>query len=190
MAYSDQIRTRAVQLYEEEALSPPRIIETLLEEYEELAVRYPAEDTIRRWVARSRGVIPKPKAEMKVKPRPAWVDGNLQRDIRRSFGPQFLEEATDAYSKLLTTYIVQIHSIGFTPHQPLYGAGPKAEFRTKYQEFFHSLALEDGDFDALEKELEQAHHSGNQEWAWQVRQRLVEHLRGYCRPRSVTRTRD
>lgn len=90
MAYSDQVRTRAVQLYEEEALSPPRVIETLLEEYEELAVRYPAEDTIRRWVARSRGVIPKPKAEVKVKPRPAWVDGKPLRDIRRSYGPQFL----------------------------------------------------------------------------------------------------
>ena len=38
MAYSDQVRPRAVQLYAEEALSPPRVIETLLEEYEELAV--------------------------------------------------------------------------------------------------------------------------------------------------------
>ena len=33
------------------------------------------------------------------------------------------------------------------------------------QEFFHSLARVDGDFDALEKRLEQAHHSGNREWA-------------------------
>ncbi len=101
-------------------------------------------------------------------------------------GLNVVEEAVAAYVRLLTAYLDRFYSRGFTAHQPLDQEDPGTGFGVREQEFFHSLALGDGDLDALEKEVEQAFQSGNPEWAWRARERLVEHLRGYCRPKTIT----
>ena len=185
MAYSEKLRSLAVELYVEGGESAPQVIEKLREEFPGLR-QYPVEDTVRYWAELNGGRDPRAKTASQEKPPGSMTKEVLQRSVRRSYGSQYVEKAVAAYGRLLTAYLDRFYSRGFTAHQPLDGEESGTEFGVREQEFFHSLALADGDLDALEKELEQAHQSGNPEWAWRARERLVEHLRGYCRPKTIT----
>ena len=185
MAYSEKLRSLAVELYVEGNQSGPEVIEALRKEFPGLR-KYPVEDTVRYWAELNSGRDPKAKTTNQERPAGYMTKEVLQRSVRRSYGSRYVEEAVAAYVRLLTAYLDRFYSRGFTAHQPLDGEESGTEFGVREQEFFHSLALADGDLDALEKELEQAHQSGNPEWAWRARERLVEHLRGYCRPKTIT----
>ncbi len=185
MAYSEKLRSLAVELYVEGDQSAPQVIEKLREEFPGLR-QYPVEDTVRYWAELNTGRDSRAKTASQEKPAGSMTKEVLQRSVRRSYGSQYVEKAVAAYVRLLTAYLDRFYSRGFTAHQPLDQEDPGTGFGVREQEFFHSLALGDGDLDALEKEVEQAFQSGNREWAWRARERLVEHLRGYCRPKTIT----
>ena len=92
MAYSEKLRSLAVELYVEGDQSAPQVIEKLREEFPGLR-QYPVEDTVRYWAELNRGRVPKAKTASQGKPPGSMTTEVLQRSVRQHYGPQYVEEA-------------------------------------------------------------------------------------------------
>ena len=157
MAYPDDFKKRAIELYKAENFSAPKAIEKLREEFPKI-LKMPVEDTIREWAK------PRPVRAVTASSVAQFFKNYPARDV------VFAIEAHKRYSKLRAQYAPN-PPIRFHHHPP----EPDSYERAIVAE----IRLLDADIATLSRKFDQVVESGNREDAHKILDDLVEVFANY-----------